>query len=362
MSEHPSSVAVVGAGYVGLVTAACLAERGHTVEVIESDSARLGALRRGHVPFHEPGLEALLQRGIAGERLRIHGELAGPLRHARIAIIAVGTPILADGSPDLSGIERLAADIASGAHPGTIVAIKSTVPPGTAACLRRLLDRGPSSVRLVSSPEFLREGAAIEDFMAPARLVVGGEDAEALTEVAALIAAPGTPIVRTDHDTAELIKYASNAFLGLKISFVNELSLLCEQLQGDVREVTRGMGLDPRIGSEFLQAGIGFGGSCLGKDLRTLARIAEDAGSPHTLVSGALEVNEQRLLGFVEAVHASLRDCGPAPRAAVLGLSFKPETDDIRESRGVALAQELLRRGITVSVHDPRAMDNATGM
>ena len=351
------AVCVVGAGYVGLVTAVCLADNGRDVRLVEVEPTRLGMLQQGRSPIHEPGLDRLLAGVVDQGRLRVTGDMAAALRGAGVVLIAVGTPPTEDGGADLAQV-RTALDAAiRHAEPGTVLAIKSTIPPGTTASLNRTLVR--ERLPLVMCPEFLREGSALSDFNRPARVVIGGDDAEAVERVAALFGHLDAPIIRTDPTSAEMIKYGTNSFLALKISFINEISHLCELTGADVDAVADGMGLDPRVGRAFLGAGLGFGGSWFPKDVRALDHTASYHGQTMWMLKAAIEVNAQQRRRFVAKVRDSLggnlQDC----RIAVLGLSFKPGTDDMRQAPAVDIIRHLEDLGASVSATDPVAIPKA---
>ena len=349
------SVCVIGAGYVGIVTAVGLASLGRRVTVIEIDGTRRAAVAAGRAPIHEPGLDALLAEQVRAGRLRVSGDLGEGLRGSGIVIVAVGTPPTAHGDADLSQVRAVVASIAAAAEPDTVVAVKSTVPPGTVLSLQRTAgDR----VAVVMCPEFLREGTALEDFRSPARLVVGGPEAAA-RRVAALFTELGGELILTDPTSAELIKYGSNAFLALKISFINEIARLCELTGADVDAVAEGMGRDPRVGRAFLNAGLGFGGSCFPKDVRALEATAGFHGESFWLLKAAIEVNAQQRRRFVAKVRSVLGGDVDGRRIAVLGLAFKPGTDDLRQAPALDVIRHLEELGASVSATDPVAMDRA---
>ena len=354
--EPAEPLAVIGGGYVGLVTAACLAEAGRRVTVVEVDPRRREAISRGEAPIYEPGLDEILRRQVASGRLRVRAEIADALRDCRIAVVAVGTPSLPDGRADLSAVEQVAATLAAEAPDGTVVVIKSTVPPGTGRRVQRLLQRSGRSIPVVSCPEFLREGCAIEDILHGDRFVVGGSDPDALARVTAALNAFGTPVLRTGNTGAELIKYGSNAFLAMKISFINEMANLCDLVDADVAEVARGMGLDARIGQASLRPGLGFGGSCFPKDVAALEHSARREGFTFWMLRAATEVNEQQRIRFVHKIREAAGNPIEGRRVALLGLAFKPGTDDLRQAPSLAIATRLLELGAVVVAHDPVAM------
>jgi UDPglucose 6-dehydrogenase len=344
-------IGVVGLGWVGLVTAACFAELGHRVVGREIDAAKVDALRAGQLPFHEPGLAEIVKRN--AERLEFTTELEA-LRETRFAMICVGTPPMHSGDADLSAVHTAVEEL-SGAD-GPALVMKSTVPVGTGRQIRLRA----SGVSYVSCPEFLREGTAVKDFLEPDRVVIGADpgDEGAAEEVAAVYAPLGAPIVRTDVASAEMIKLASNAFLATKISFINEIANVCDEVGADVTEVSKGMGLDPRIGSRFLNAGLGFGGSCFPKDTQALKILAGNSGYHFQLLSSVIEVNDlqkRRVLGKLTKHLGSLS----GRRIALLGLAFKPDTDDMREASSLVLASRLRGEGAEVVAYDPIAEEAA---
>ncbi len=355
-------IAIAGAGYVGLVTGACLAEFGHAVVCIDKDQDRIAALGRGEIPIYEPGLDELVKNTLASGRLSFTTELHEAVGAADVVFIAVGTPSRrGDGHADLSYIHAVAREIAGSVSGFTVVATKSTVPVGTGDEVARIIAtvNPDADVAVVSNPEFLREGAAIEDFKRPDRIVVGLEDERAravMTEVYRPLYLNQAPLMFTGRRTAELIKYAANAFLAMKISFINEIADLCEATGADVQQVARGIGLDNRIGSKFLHAGPGFGGSCFPKDTLALVKIGEDFESPMRLVETTIAINEQRKRAMARKVIAA---CGGDVRGktiGVLGLTFKPNTDDMREAPSIDIIRGLTDRGARIVAYDPRGM------
>ena len=357
MSTVPARepIAVIGAGYVGLVTAAGFAELGSEVFCVDIDAVKIERLSAGEVPIHEPALQELLRRN-AG-RLHFSSELDGALERARLLFVAVGTPATYSGDADLSAVHAVVEAIpASEDH---ALVMKSTVPCGTGASLQRAFrEQGKDGLGYVSCPEFLREGSAVHDFMHPDRVVVGLEDGWAGEAVVELYAPLAAPIVRTDIASAEMVKLASNAFLATKISFINEIANVCEQTGADVVEVARGMGLDPRIGPRFLQAGIGFGGSCFPKDVDALKQLAGNTGYHFQLLTAVIEVNELQKRRVIAKLHKHLGGLA-GRRVALLGLAFKPETDDMREASSLVLAARLNADGARVSAYDPVAEERA---
>ncbi len=346
------TVGVIGVGYVGLVTAACLAELGHDVVCRDISPERVAMLQRGEVPIHEPGVPELLQRN--AERLTFTLEMDDVFRDARIAIVCVDTPPTPSGDADLSRVEAVIDTLPASAE-GAVLVMKSTVPVGTGRRLRNALDaRGREDVGYVSNPEFLREGSAVADFREPDRVVVGGDRPDDVQRVARLYQDLQAPIVVTDIASAEMIKLASNAFLATKISFVNEIANVCERVGADVEEVARGMGMDTRIGHSFLRPGIGYGGSCFPKDVTALKQLAGNTGYSFQLLASVIEVNElqkRRVIGKLEDRLGDLR----GRRIALLGLAFKPHTDDMREASSIVLAGRLVAEGADVVAFDPVA-------
>lgn len=354
--SKPEAVGVIGVGYVGLVTAACLADLGHPVVCRDISPERIAMLQRGEVPIHEPGVPELLQRN--AERLRFTLDMEDVFEEARIAIICVDTPPTPSGDADLSRVEAVIDALPASAE-GAILAMKSTVPVGTGRRIRATLDaRGREDVGYVSNPEFLREGSAVADFREPDRVVVGGDRPDDVQRVARLYQDLQAPIVTTDVASAEMIKLASNAFLATKISFVNEIANVCERVGADVEEVARGMGMDARIGQSFLRPGIGYGGSCFPKDVTALKQLAGNTGYSFQLLASVIEVNElqkRRVIGKLEDRLGDLR----GRRIALLGLAFKPHTDDMREASSIVLAGRLVAEGAEVVAYDPVAGERA---
>ena len=353
------TVGVIGVGYVGLVTAACLAELGHHVVCRDIAPERVAMLQRGEVPIHEPGVPELLQRN--AERLTFTLDIEDVFRDARIAIICVDTPPTASGDADLSRVEAVIEALPASAE-GAVLVMKSTVPVGTGNRVRSELDaRGREDVGYVSNPEFLREGSAVADFRQPDRVVVGGERPADVERVARLYQDLNAPILTTDIASAEMIKLASNAFLATKISFVNEIANVCERVCADVEEVARGMGMDSRIGQSFLRPGIGYGGSCFPKDVTALKQLAGNTGYSFQLLASVIEVNElqkRRVIGKLQDRLGSLR----GRRVALLGLAFKPHTDDMRDASSIVLASRLIAEGASVVAFDPVAAARARGV
>ena len=357
-------VTMIGAGYVGLVSGACLADFGHHVNCIDRDARRIAALKRGVIPIFEPGLSELVGNNVREGRLEFDVELRA-VAEAEAIFIAVGTPSRrGDGHADLTFVYEAVRDIAPLLTPGAVVITKSTVPVGTGDEIERILreQRPLLPVQVVSNPEFLREGAAIRDFKHPDRIVVGAEDAQAravLAEIYRPLYLNAAPILYVGRRTAELIKYASNAFLATKITFINEMADLCERVGADVQEVARGMGLDNRIGAKFLHAGPGFGGSCFPKDTSALLKTAQDHGVALRIVEAVTAVNDQRKRAMARKVVAALDGSVRGKTVAVLGLTFKPNTDDTRDSPAIPLITALHDLGATVRGYDPAGMEQA---
>ncbi len=351
-------ITVVGGGYVGLVTGACFAELGHTVDIVEIDAGKAATINAGRAPIHERGLDALLAKH-AGVRLSA-GTDYDPVARADLSFICVGTPPATDGSADLSMVAAASRSIGEtlcyGKHPHTVV-VKSTVPPGTTAGLvvPAVLDHaGRDDIGFAMNPEFLREGLAVEDFLHPDRIVIGSRDGRSGDAVAAVYRGLSAPVVRCGLTAAEMIKYASNALLATKISFSNEVGNVCKRLGIDVYEVMQGVGMDHRVSAHFLNAGAGFGGSCFPKDVAALVRLAEGLGEEPALLRSVLDVNDRQPLRMLRLLEEKIGDLS-GKRIAVLGLAFKDNTDDIRESRAIPVIAELLRRGAAVAAYDPLA-------
>jgi UDPglucose 6-dehydrogenase len=357
-------VSMIGAGYVGLVSGACFADFGHQVTCIDKDAAKIAALNRGEIPIFEPGLVELVESNIGQGRLAFAAE-ASSVGEAEAVFIAVGTPSRrGDGHADLSFVYQAVREIAPLLAATAVVITKSTVPVGTGDEIENILreKRPDVAIQVVSNPEFLREGAAIQDFKHPDRIVVGTDDEHArkvLAEIYRPLYLNAPPIIYVSRRTAELIKYASNAFLATKITFINEMADLCEQVGADVQEVARGMGLDNRIGAKFLHAGPGFGGSCFPKDTSALIKTAHDYGVPLRLVETVAAVNEQRKRAMARKVVSALGGSVRGKTVAVLGLTFKPNTDDTRDSPAIPLITALRDLGATVRGYDPAGMEQA---
>ena len=357
-------ISVIGTGYVGLVTGACFAEFGVDVTCADVDEAKISRLQRGTVPIYEPGLEYLVSKNVQAGRLRFTTDLQQAVEQALVIFLAVGTPPLADGSPDLSFVEAAACSIAEHMNDYKVVVTKSTVPIGTGEHIRKLIsERQKSRVNfgVVSNPEFLREGAAINDFMRPDRVVIGSRDQEAIAIMKDLyrpLYLIEAPFVITSLEAAELTKYAANAFLATKISFINEIANLCEKIGCDVHDVARAIGMDKRIGSKFLHPGPGFGGSCFPKDTRALASVAKQFDSESLIVDAVIEVNHRQRKEMLKKI-VNLVGNLEGKTIAVLGLAFKPETDDMREAPSIDIIRNLVERGARIKAYDPVAKTEA---
>jgi UDPglucose 6-dehydrogenase len=356
------NITVIGVGYVGLVTGTCFADLGNTVCCLDVDELKIKTLKSGGIPIYEPGLEEMVRRNVHAGRLTFTTDYAEALREAKFVFIAVGTPEGVDGEADLKYVRAAAESVAAVIEHPLVLVNKSTVPVGTGdwvADIIRANQPQPIEFAVVSNPEFLREGSAILDFMNPDRVVLGSLNQDAANEVAQLYLSLRAPIIVTDLRTAEMIKYASNAFLATRISFINEIANICEQLGADVKEVAVGMGYDKRIGHSFLDAGIGYGGSCFPKDVKALAHMASIHGTHPQLVKAVMDINQyqrrQVILKLREVLGSKLR----GKVVGFLGLAFKPNTDDMRESPASEIARLLLHEGVYVKGYDPAAMHNA---
>ena len=346
-------VAVIGAGYVGLVTGTGLAYLGHTVRMGEADPEKLKMLTAGQVPFYEAGLDRMLSEGIENKLLSFHSDNKEAVDGARVVFIALPTPPGEDGSADTSYIEQALEDFGPTLSEGTVVVLKSTVPVGSVARFQRHLDDYGVGATVISNPEFLREGSAVGDFLHPDRIVIGTRSQEAAEVMLELYQALQAPVVVTDPPSSEMIKYASNAYLATRITFANAIANLCESVGADVKDVLLGMGYDRRVGFHFLNPGPGYGGSCFPKDTRALVAIADEAGYDFSLLRGVIEVNELQRHRVVDKVRAAIDLDGAT--VGLWGLAFKAGTDDIRESPAVFLAEELTEAGATVQAFDPEA-------
>lgn len=358
-------IAMIGCGYVGLVSGACLSDFGHEVVCMDQDTRRIDSLNRGKMPIFEPGLEGLVRENVKAGRLTFTTELAAAVGEAEVVFIGVGTPSRrGDGHADLSYVYAAAADIAHALKGFTVVVTKSTVPVGTGDEVERvILKTNPlADVVVVSNPEFLREGAAIEDFKRPDRIVIGLEDERGravMTEVYRPLYLNQSPVMFTDRRTAELIKYAGNAFLAMKITFINEIADLCERTGANVQDVARGIGLDNRIGSKFLNAGPGYGGSCFPKDTIALVKTGQDYEAPLRLVEATVEVNDRRKKAMGLKVIAAMDGSVRGKTVGILGLTFKPNTDDMRDAPSIVIIQALQEAGAYIRAYDPEGIEMA---
>ncbi len=360
-------IAMVGSGYVGLVSGACFADFGHEVVCIDKDAAKIGRLEDGIMPIYEPGLDALVAANVKAGRLSFTTDLAAGIRGASAIFIAVGTPSRrGDGHADLSFVHAVAQDVGEALENDAVVVTKSTVPVGTGDEVERIIaDTGcPHRVSVVSNPEFLREGAAIGDFKRPDRIVIGAEDdfgREVMREVYRPLFLNESPILYVSRRSSELIKYAANAFLAVKITFINEMADLCEKVGANVQDISRGIGMDNRIGPKFLHAGPGYGGSCFPKDTLALLKTAEDYDSPVRIVEAVVKVNESRKRAMGRKVLDAIGgvEAARGKKVALLGLTFKPNTDDMRDSPAIAVAQALLDARVSVAAYDPEGMEQA---
>jgi len=358
-------ITMIGSGYVGLVSGACFADFGHDVICVDKDESKIEALKRGDIPIFEPGLEQLVDENVRDGRLSFSTDVKGSVAASDVVFIAVGTPSRrGDGHADLSYVHAAAREIAAHVKGFTIIVTKSTVPVGTGDEVERIIrEANPQAdVAVVSNPEFLREGAAIEDFKRPDRIVIGLNDERVrpvMTEVYRPLYLNQAPLLFTERRTSELIKYAANAFLAMKITFINEMADLCEKVGANVQEVSRGIGLDGRIGAKFLHAGPGYGGSCFPKDTLALTKTAQDHDSPVRLIETTISINDNRKRAMGRKVIAALGGEVRGKTVAVLGLTFKPNTDDMRDSPAISIIQTLQDAGASVTGYDPEGMDNA---
>lgn len=351
-------IAMMGTGYVGLVTGVCLADSGNEVICYDVDGEKIEKLKKGEVPIYEPSLQELLSRNLALKRIFFTTSPEEALRGAEIVFIAVGTPSKKDGSPDLRSVWSAVREISKYCRRGTIVVMKSTVPVGTSDAIQKKLGK---DFRVLSNPEFLKEGSAVEDFIKPDRIIIGGDDREAL-EVMKRLYMPyvrtGNPIMVMDRRSAEMVKYASNAMLAMRVSFMNEIANICERVGADVELVRKGMGADKRIGSRYLFPGTGYGGSCFPKDVQGLISIAKKAGYNPRLIKSIEDVNRKQKLILVEKAERHFKSLN-GKKITIWGLSFKPNTDDMREAPSIEVINALLKRKALVSAYDPVAMENA---
>ncbi len=357
-------IAVIGTGYVGLVTGACFAEFGVDVTCVDVDTTKIEKLNNGIIPIYEPGLDSIVEKNVKAGRLHFTTEIGSAVAEAQVVFLAVGTPPKDDGSPDMSYYQQAAKDVAEAMNGYKVLVTKSTVPIGTGKWLRDFVTanlKSPTEFGVASNPEFLREGAAIDDFMRPDRVVIGSNEDQAI-EVMKELYRPlfliETPIVITSLEAAELIKYAANAFLATKITFINEVANLCDAIGCDVHDVARGMGMDNRIGRKFLHPGPGYGGSCFPKDTRALTTVADQFGVETRIVDAVIEANDRQRDAMIPKIEKLVGNLS-GKKIGVLGLSFKPETDDMRESPAIEIIHTLVERGATVRAFDPVAMEEA---
>ena len=357
-------IAVIGTGYVGLVSGACFAEFGTDVVCVDVDEKKIDGLNNGVIPIYEPGLDSIVKKNVDDGRLRFTTDIKFAVEKAQVVFLAVGTPPLADGSPDMSYYRQAAKDVAEAMNGYKVLVTKSTVPVGTGNWLRSFVKENlktETEFGVASNPEFLREGAAITDFMRPDRVVIGSNEERAI-EVMKELYRPlfliETPIVITSLEAAELIKYAANAFLATKITFINEIANLCDAIGCDVHDVARGMGMDNRIGRKFLHPGPGYGGSCFPKDTRALTTVADQFGVETLIVDAVIEANQRQRDAMIPKIEKLVGDLS-GKKIGMLGLSFKPETDDMRESPAIEIIAELIKRGASVKAFDPVAMEES---
>lgn len=357
-------IAVIGTGYVGLVTGACFAEFGVDVTCVDVDSSKIEKLNKGIIPIYEPGLDQIVEKNMKADRLHFTTDIKSAVEQALVVFLAVGTPPKEDGSPDMSFYRQAAKDIAEAMNGYKVLVTKSTVPVGTGKWLREFITENLSvatNFGVASNPEFLREGAAIQDFMRPDRVVIGSNEEDAIAIMKDLyrpLYLIETPIVITSLEAAELIKYAANAFLATKITFINEIANLCDAIGCDVHDVARGMGMDNRIGRKFLHPGPGYGGSCFPKDTRALTTVADQFGVETRIVDAVIEANDRQRDAMIPKIEKLVGGLN-GKRIGILGLSFKPETDDMRESPAIEIINTIVKLGATVRAFDPVAMDEA---
>jgi UDPglucose 6-dehydrogenase len=357
-------IAVIGTGYVGLVSGACFAEFGVDVTCVDVDSSKIEKLNNGIIPIYEPGLDQVVEKNVRDGRLHFTTDIKSAVERAKVVFLAVGTPPQEDGSPDMSYYRQAAKDVAEAMNGYKVLVTKSTVPIGTGEWLRSFVKENlpiETDFGVASNPEFLREGAAIDDFMRPDRVVIGSNEPQAI-EIMKELYRPlyliETPIVITSLEAAELIKYAANAFLATKITFINEVANLCDAIGCDVHDVARGMGMDNRIGRKFLHPGPGYGGSCFPKDTRALTTVADQFGVETLIVDAVIEANERQRDAMIPKIEKLVGGLS-GKRIGMLGLSFKPETDDMRESPAIDIIRQLIEKGASVRAFDPVAMDEA---
>lgn len=358
------NIAVIGTGYVGLVTGACFAEFGVDVTCVDVDIAKVEKLNQGEIPIYEPGLDTIVEKNVEAGRLHFTTDIKSAVEKALVVFLAVGTPPQEDGTPDMSYYRQAAKDVADAMNGYKVLVTKSTVPVGTGKWLKEFVSENltsPTEFGVASNPEFLREGAAITDFMRPDRVVIGSNEQRAIDVMKDLyrpLYLIETPIIITSLEAAELIKYAANAFLATKITFINEVANLCDAIGCDVHDVARGMGMDNRIGRKFLHPGPGYGGSCFPKDTRALTTVADQFGVETLIVDAVIEANERQRDAMIPKIE-KMADGLSGKQIGVLGLSFKPETDDMRESPATDIIKELIKRGASIKAYDPVAMAEA---
>ena len=358
------NVCVIGTGYVGLVTGAVFADLGNDVICVDNDKEKIARLKKGVMPIYEPGLEEMVQRNVSDNRLSFTTDIAGAVKKSEVVFIAVGTPAKENGETDLSYVEAVAKEIARSIDRYKIIVNKSTVPVGTGDFVRNIIEtnkRHDVDFDVVSNPEFLREGSAISDSLYPERIVIGAPNQNVAMALLELYAPLERPMLITDVESAEMIKYASNAFLAMKISFVNFIADICEKAGADITQVVKGMGYDSRIGSAFLQAGLGFGGSCFPKDTLSLIQTGRKFHEPPALLEAVIAINEARISGFVRRIEERLNPLS-GKVIGILGLAFKPNTDDMRDAKSLEIIAVLRNKGVTLKVYDPIAMDNARSL
>ncbi len=362
-----AKIAIAGTGYVGLISGACLADFGHSVICVDKNTEKINLLKKGKTPIFEPGLEDIIERTEKSGRLKFTSNLKTAIQESEVIFIAVGTPTTEDGNADLQAVESVAREIAKHINSYKVIVDKSTVPIGTARKVQSWIkdelkkQNRSQDFAIVSNPEFLREGSAIQDFTHPDRVVIGAESKQALSimkEVYRALYINETPYIETDLETAETIKYAANAFLAVKISYINEIANLCEKVGANVQTVAKAMGRDPRIGAKFLHAGPGFGGSCLPKDTMALVNIAKKLGAPVKMVETAIDTNEKQKEKMLEKITRALDYKAKGKTICFLGLAFKPNTDDIRKSPAIKIIPELIQEGAQINACDPQAIAN----
>ncbi|EOQ02678.1 UDP-glucose/GDP-mannose dehydrogenase family protein [Bacillus thuringiensis] len=354
-------ISIFGTGYVGLVTGVCLSHIGHEVTCIDIDKEKIEKMKKGISPMYEPGLDELMATNINERRLHFTTDCKKGLENAEVIYIAVGTPQRSDGSADLKYIEQVALNIAKNLTNDAVIVVKSTVPVGTNNYVKSVIEANLIKnvhISMVSNPEFLREGSAIHDSLKGDRIVIGTEERDAADIMQSVNQAFNIPIFKTDIKSAEMIKYASNAFLATKISFINEISTICEKLDANIEQVAEGMGLDQRIGPQFLKAGIGYGGSCFPKDTQALVQMAGNIQHDFDLLKSVIDINNKQKSYLIEKANQTLGSL-KNKNIGILGLSFKPNTDDMREAASIVIIQQLIKEGMNIKVYDPIAMENA---